>query len=158
MPVPARPEDATVAELAAIEKIRRLKARYFRCVDTKDWPALAALFTADATVFFPESQDAPVSAADGITFIAAALDVGVSVHHGHMAEIEILSETSARAVWAMEDRLYWDEGAIGALGLHALHGYGHYHEAYRKEDGVWLIESFRLSRLWSRGTLPPTSV
>lgn len=142
------------AELFEIEKIKRLKARYFRFVDTKDWTALASLFTADATMFFPETQDAPASAADGIAFIAAALNTGTSVHHGHMAEIEILTPTTARAIWAMEDRLFWDDGMAGALGLSALHGYGHYHENYRKEEGAWRIASFRLSRLWSQQTPP----
>ena len=37
-----------VERLAAIEDIRRLKARYFRCVDEKDWAQLAALFAPDA--------------------------------------------------------------------------------------------------------------
>ncbi len=146
------------SELLAIEDIKRLKARYFRCVDTKDWDRLASLFTCDGTMFFPESQTEPVSADDGVTFIKAALTTGTSVHHGHMAEVEILSPSTARAIWAMEDRLVWPEGEIGALGLAELHGYGHYHEHYRKENGEWRIESFRLSRLWSRGTPPAGAV
>lgn len=149
---------STAAELLEIEQIKRLKARYFRCVDTKDWSGLAALFTADATMFFPESQSEAVSAADGIAFIISALTVGTSVHHGHMAEIELLSETTARGVWAMEDQLFWDDGAIGSLGLARLRGYGHYDEVYRKVDGAWRIQSFRLSRLWSQGTPPASRV
>jgi hypothetical protein len=42
--------------------------------------------------------------------------------------------------------------------LAELHGFGHYHERYRKERGDWRIESFRLSRLWSRGTPPASTV
>lgn len=141
-------------ELLEIEEIKRLKARYFRYVDTKDWSGLASLFTPDGTMFFPESQAEPVSAADGIAFIQSALTAGTSVHHGHMAEIELLSTTTARGVWAMEDRLFWADGDGGVLGLAELHGYGHYHERYRKERDGWRIESFRLSRLWSRGVRP----
>ena len=32
----------TVDELLAIEEIKQLKARYFRCVDTKDWEGFGA--------------------------------------------------------------------------------------------------------------------
>ena len=28
-----------------------------------------------------------------------------SVHHGHMSEIEIISDTEAKAIWAMEDQV-----------------------------------------------------
>lgn len=149
-------ESNTASRLWEIEEIRQLKARYFRCVDTKDWSGLAVLFTPDATMFFPESQDAPVSAADGIAFIVGALECGVSVHHGHMDEIELTSPTSARGIWAMVDRLFWDDGAAGTLGLAGLCGYGHYHEEYRKPAGRWLIHSFRLSRL--RSTTQPMPV
>jgi hypothetical protein len=31
--------------------------------------------------------------------------------------------------------------------MHAMHGYGHYHETYEKFDGRWLIKTLRLSRL-----------
>ena len=34
--------------LWAIEEIKRLKARYFRCMDTKDWVGFEALFAVDA--------------------------------------------------------------------------------------------------------------
>ncbi len=36
--------------LLAIEEIKALKARYFRCMDTKDWDGFAALFTIDASL------------------------------------------------------------------------------------------------------------
>jgi hypothetical protein len=146
------------AQLLEIEHIKRLKARYFRFVDTKDWDRLASLFTSDAMMFFPESQVEPVSAADGIAFIISALTTGTSIHHGHMAEIELHSATMATGIWAMEDRLFWDDAATSSLGLAKLHGYGHYHENYRKEEGKWRIQSFRLSRLWSRATPPACRV
>lgn len=33
-----------------IEAIRRLKARYFRCLDTKDWAQLEAVFAPDVEI------------------------------------------------------------------------------------------------------------
>jgi hypothetical protein len=41
----------------------------------------------------------------------------------------------------MEDKLIWRDGS-------RLHGYGHYHETYRKEaDGEWRIATLDLTRL-----------
>jgi len=36
-------------DLVELEKIRRLKYRYLRCVDLKRWDELENVFTADAT-------------------------------------------------------------------------------------------------------------
>ena len=38
--------------LLAIEEIKNLKARYFRCMDTKGWTGFQAVFAADATADF----------------------------------------------------------------------------------------------------------
>ena len=35
-------------DLVALEEIKRLKYRYLRCIDTKDWDGLADVLTADA--------------------------------------------------------------------------------------------------------------
>lgn len=150
--------DPSPFNLLAINEIKSLKARYFRFVDTKDWVGLATLFTPDATMFFPEQQSEPVSAAKAIEFIAQALDGGISIHHGHMPEIEILTPTSARGIWAMEDRIFWPSDRVSTLGLVELQGYGHYHEDYRKVNEVWLMQSFKLTRLYSRTYTPPVRV
>jgi hypothetical protein len=51
----------------------------------------------------------------------------VTVHHGHMPEIELTSNGDATGTWAMEDELWFPDGSPV---LH-VHGYGHYHETYR---------------------------
>lgn len=138
--------------VAATLEIQALKARYFRCVDGKDWAGLRALFTPDATLFFPEAQAAPTDLETSIAFIASGVEGGVSIHHGHMLEIEILSADTARGIWAMEDRIVWAEGAPSRLGLRSLHGFGHYHEEYAREagareDGRWRIRRLEVIRL-----------
>ena len=58
-----------------------------------------------------------------------------------MPEITITSETTATGIWAMEDKLIWRDGS-------RLHGYGHYHETYRKgADGAWRIATLDITRL-----------
>ena len=55
-----------------------------------------------------------------------------------MPEIEILSDSEARGIWAMED--------IVEFTGRRLHGFGHYHETYRKDGGQWRIARLHLTR------------
>jgi hypothetical protein len=140
-----------IERLIAIEEIKQLKARYFRCMDTKDWPGLQAVFSDDAELDMRgEAADKSkaatellVGAANIMPFIRNAVLDLVTAHHGHMPEIEITSSTTAKGIWAMEDVLRWPPGAA----IKTLHGYGHYHETYRKTADGWRIQSSRLSRL-----------
>lgn len=138
-------------ELREIEQIKKLKARYFRCMDTKDWAGFRDVFADDAVMDMRgEMRDGTtegeglVTGADAIAaFVRGAVDTVTTVHHGHMPEIELTSPSEASGIWAMEDMLRWPEGAP----LTSLHGYGHYHETYRKTTHGWRIASTRLSRL-----------
>ncbi|MBV9996691.1 MAG: nuclear transport factor 2 family protein [Caulobacteraceae bacterium] len=145
----------TLEEISAIEAIRALKARYFRLVDTKQWDAWGDVFTPDVKVVIDgdvqtPGRTPPQEVLEGrdtfVGFARERLTGGVSVHHGHMPEIEVLSRTEARGVWAMEDIVERD-------GV-SFHGHGHYHETYRNDGDAWRIASLRLTRL-RRSVLPP---
>ena len=56
-----------------------------------------------------------------------------------LLEIQIIDEKNASGVWAMDD-------IVELPGL-LLQGWGHYHESYRKEEGVWKIARIKLTRL-----------
>jgi hypothetical protein len=134
-----------IETLLEIEKIRTLKARYFRFVDAKDWAGLRALFTDDAR-FDPDSGMGEVEGPDAfVAGASAGLMECISVHHGHCPEIDLLSDTNARGIWPMEDMLRWRDGA--ASPIRTLHGYGHYHETYARIGGEWRIDSWKLTRL-----------
>ena len=139
--------------VASILEIQALKSRYFRFVDSKDWKQLAALFAPDATMQFEGFQSAPMDLNASIAFIGSALQNAVSVHHGHMPEIEILSSTSARGLWVMEDRIHWPKKKPNPLGLEYLHGLGHYHEDYVRPGDCWLIRRLKVTRQWVK-TIP----
>lgn len=131
-----------------VEAIKQLKARYFRTMDTKDWPGMRAVFTDDVVMDTSESGGGVITGADAfIAFLSETLADVVTVHHGHMPEIEITSPTTATGIWSMEDMLRWPNGM-------ELHGYGHYHETYTKTDGGWRIASTKLTRLRSDFTNP----
>ncbi|MGH7819425.1 MAG: nuclear transport factor 2 family protein [Candidatus Binatia bacterium] len=122
------------------EAIKKLKARYFRFLDTKRWQEFGELFAEDAFFVNPETGQPTVCGRQAIvervrTFVKDA----VTVHHGHMPEIELTGQTTATAIWAMFDLL--DDGDRSSTG------YGHYEETYVKIDSEWKIRSSQLTRL-----------
>ena len=141
----------TIERLAAIEEIAQVKARYFRCLDTKDWDGFADVFTSDARMDMSGELRGRAAPGAGITtgrleiaaFVRSMVGDVTTVHHGHTPEIDVTSETHATGIWAMEDMLRWPSGAP----LASMHGYGHYHDTYEKADGRWRIRSTTLTRL-----------
>ena len=148
---------AIFERLAAVEEIKALKARYFRYMDTRDWSGMYDVFTTDAVMDMREEMASLVEAGmnvggEGLIIgrdaiipsMSTAVAPTTTVHHGHMPEIELLSETEATGVWAMEDVVLLPSGSP----KQRLQGYGHYHETYaRGPDGRWRIASLRLTRL-----------
>lgn len=132
--------------LHALEEIKAVKAHYCRFVDTKQWDAYRDLFTQDCTFDGESNGVGPIANREDFAAMArVGLANCVSIHHCHCPEIDLISDTTAKGLWAMEDRLYWDEGA--GSPWRSMHGMGHYHETYTKADGVWKIASWRLTRL-----------
>jgi len=131
-----------------IEAIRRLKARYFRSMDTKDWDGMREVFTDDVVIDTAEAGGQVARGADEfMAFLGEALGDAVTVHQGHMPEIDLTSETTATGIWALNDIIIWSSGM-------RLDGYGHYHETYEKSDGEWRIKSSKLTRLHTDFTMP----
>ncbi len=141
----------TVERLEAIEEIKQLKARYFRCMDMKDWDGFTTVFAADARIDVSGELSGDVGGERGVTtgnreiaaFVRGSIDDVTTVHHGHTPEIDVTSPTNATGIWAMEDHLWWPEGSP----ITTMHGYGHYHETYEKVKGRWRITSTTLTRL-----------
>ena len=124
-----------------IEAVKRLKARYFRAIDTKDWAALREVFDEHVVVDTTASGGGVVTGADEfVAFLEQTLAGAVTVHQGHMPEIEVTSPTAATAIWALHDVIIWPNGT-------RLDGFGHYHDAYACTDGRWRITASTLTRL-----------
>lgn len=127
-----------------LEEIRRLKARYFRLMDTKQWDALREVFTIDVRIDTTEDSGTVIIGVDEyLPFLVGQIGNVITVHHGHMDEIELVDTDTATGIWAMEDELWWPEGSP----IRYLHGYGHYHESYRRTPAGWRIAEMRLTRL-----------
>ena len=124
-----------------LEAIGQLKARYFRTLDAKDWVGMRQVLSDDVVIDTTESGGGVVAGADGfLEFLQQTLANSVTVHQGHMPEIELTSPTTATGIWALNDLIIWPDGS-------RLQGYGHYHETYEKVDGAWRIKSSKLTRL-----------
>jgi len=147
-----------LARLEAIEDIRNLKARYFRCMDMKLWDELESVFTSDMKVLTPDGQVYAGSGAGYAASLKHSLEHAVSCHQGLTGEIEITGKGEAKAVWAMQDVLEWPD-RHPKTGWKSIVGRGHYHETYRFEHGAWRIATLTLTRLrvditWPEGEEP----
>jgi len=160
-------------DVAAIEEIKQLKAQYCYCVDQKDWPRWASLFTPDARVderkfavatdpitgermpvaafsfeFLDQlaAFDWPLVGREAIQSFGETIAVNNrTVHHIFVPEIELTSSTTAKAIWPMEDYAWWPEGSP----VRYQHGMGYYHETYEKlDDQRWYIKAIDFTRSW----------
>lgn len=129
------PEIDPVTELLAIERITRLKGKYWRTVDTKRFDEFRTVFADDVELDLPGMQ--PADADEFVRDAAAFLDGALSVHHGHNAEIEVVSADAATGRWAFQDYVEW---APVDGRRRAYRGCGRYVERYgRGADGEWHI-------------------
>jgi len=128
--------------LLAIEAIKVLKARALRAMDGKDWPVYETLHAPDH-VSDTYGGEPAVGAKANTARLAQVLEGITTVHHAHMPEITLTSADTAEGIWSMEDMLFWKQGAEE----HWLHGYGHYHERYRRGPEGWQFVHRRLTRI-----------
>jgi hypothetical protein len=131
-----------VQELWDIEQIKKLKSRYFQYLDTKRWDDMRQLFVDNCQIWHAEGPNDYAEGADTfISEVANALEGTVTVHQGHMADVEITGPNDAEGVWAMYGYGRWPDG-----GSHQ--GWGHYRETYRRGvDGKWRIATLKLTKL-----------
>ena len=134
-----------IEQLLAREQIKQVRARYFRCVDSRNWEGFLALFRPDAVLDLTDDLGHKFRGHEEILSVVRGIEGSVSVHHGHMPEIEFTSATRASGIWAMEDVLFWAPGSKSPISK--LHGYGHYHDVYVCTDGRWQFESVTLRRI-----------
>jgi hypothetical protein len=142
--------------LGAIEEIRKLKARYWRGVDSANGDLVRSILAEDCELDYVGCCIDPVSGIDHMPQMnmvmrgRAAWQTGnleeprlVTVHQGHQHEIQVTSPTTADGIWSFSDRFFMPPGAP----FERLVGYGHYHDTYEKIGGKWLLKTTRITRL-----------
>lgn len=134
-----------------IEAIKKLKAKYFRCVDKKLWEEMETVLTEDAVADYGMGIELLQGRKAIIEFLKKNLgrDSMISVHQGHNPEIEITSDTTARGVWVLNDRLIIQTIAT-------LNGWRYYEDEYAKVNGEWKKKSTKITNILEEWTQTKT--
>lgn len=133
--------------LEDIELIRRLKYKYWRCIDTGDIAGLRELFTEDVKVDYIggtyrwqlEGREAMLK-----TIAESFNPQAIGCHTGHHPEIDVLTDTTARGIWYLTDVF------INLRTNSLTTGSALYRDEYVKEGGAWRIKVTTYERLYER--------
>lgn len=134
----------TPDDLIEIEAIKRLKHRYVRLLDHKEWDELQTLFASDATASYAdgtyayEGRDAIV----GFLRDALASPNVLTSHKVHQPEIDLTGPNSATGVWGLEDVVIHLEHNV------TIRGAAFYRDEYVKVDGEWRIKHTGYERVY----------
>jgi ketosteroid isomerase-like protein len=144
-----RPERQVAVDFSDWVAICETKARYCRCLDTKDWAGYADCFTESVVFELPPAGHVTRGRDAVVAMVRRAVESSKTTHHVHNPEITFDADgRGADVIWAMQDRNTWSEERRAQTGNAGHTGYGHYHERYLKgDDGRWRISSQVLSYL-----------
>lgn len=122
-------------ELLEIEKIKQLKARYLRGLDTNDWEVFAGSMSEDCTGRYNGGKLSFEARDEIVAFMRENLagDKVLTLHQGHQPEIELVDEDNARGSWYLQDMVIHLEAGV------RIYGSAIYQDTYRKENGEWKI-------------------
>jgi hypothetical protein len=119
-----------------LEAIKRLKYKYMRSVDQKDWAGVRACFVPEATVAYSGGKYAYEGIEAIMGFLEGSMD-RPSFHSAHRVtqpEIDFTSPTTADGIWALEDTVIDTKFQI------TIQGAAFYEDRYVKgDDGGWRI-------------------
>ncbi|MBM9460129.1 nuclear transport factor 2 family protein [Nocardioides sp. zg-536] len=117
-----------------VAAITRLKYRYLRTLDTKEWVGFATCFAVDATADYNGlAFDDPGSLVD---YMRRNMGQGVlTMHQAHHPEIDLDRDDPDRATgtWYLHDKVIVDAHRF------ALEGGAIYSDTYVRSDGEWRI-------------------
>jgi hypothetical protein len=137
-------------ELVEVEAIKKLKARYQRGVDTKDWELLGSTFSPDARSVYSGGKYAFDGRDAIIEFLSNSLGTPEiqTMHHAHTPEIEITGDSTATGTWYLEDFVLSARPTEASPDGTVMHGTGIYHDEYVKIDGEWKISLTGYERIF----------
>ncbi len=141
---------ARIRVLEDIEAIKKLKSKYWRCIDKKLWDEIADCFTEDVILEVPSiwRKQGRKACVQNMKETLGRASI-ITVHQGHNPDIEITSEKTAKGTWALYDNIIDVQSNI------VMKGWGFYEDEYVKENGKWKIKTQNLIRIftdgWNRG-------
>lgn len=128
-----------------LEAIKRLKYKYQRCIDTKQWDELRDCFTEDAAAAYSSGKFSFQGRESILKFLSDAMG-GDSFHSSHQVsqpEIDLIDENTATGRWCLTDHVIDTKFEI------TIRGAAFYDDEYRKgKDGVWRISRTGYTRTY----------
>ena len=128
-----------------LEAIKRLKYKYQRCLDTKQWNELRECFTEDAKAAYSSGKFSFDSRDAIMQFLEGAMGAD-SFHSSHVVsqpEIEFIDERRATGRWCLQDYV------IDTGFEMSIRGAAFYEDEYQKgDDGVWRISKTGYERTY----------
>ena len=128
-----------IRALEDLEAIKKLKYKYFRCIDKGLWDEIGDCFAEDGVADYGEYGLLKGRAAITKFFnenLAPAYSM--CVHQGHNPEIELTSDTTATGLWELENFMVTAKTNTG-LWIAAF-----YEDEYVKEKGEWKISKTKV--------------
>jgi hypothetical protein len=120
-------------DLATLEELRRLKYRYLRTLDLKQWDEFADTLAPDVQASYGERLDF-----DGRNAVVEYMRTSlpptiITVHHCHHPELAVDGDT-ATGTWYLDDKVLVLEHRL------IITGAAFYEDTYRRcPDGAWRI-------------------
>lgn len=128
-----------------LEAIKRLKYRYQRCLDTKQWDELRECFTEDAQAAYSSGKFSFEGRDAILKFLSGAMG-GESFHSSHQVsqpEIDLVDENTAVGRWCLVDHVIDTKFDI------TIRGAAFYEDEYRRgDDGAWRISKTGYTRTY----------
>ncbi len=138
-------------DLVSIEEIKRLKHRYFRTLDLKDWEPFGDCLATDVRARYgTQAMGEPLhyeSREAVVEFMSQNLGPGVvTMHVAQHPEIDVDGDT-ATGSWGFEDTVIVPDFKM------LIRGAGYYRDTYRRDsDGAWRIASTEYERIYESTT------
>lgn len=134
-------------DLIALEELRRLKYRYFRTLDLKDWDVFADTLAVDVVGNYGTKVYGDRLALDGrdaiVGFMRERLPTTITTMHvAHHPELDVDGD-EAEGSWAFEDTVIVTDLRV------LIRGAGYYRDRYvRESDGAWRIAATEYERVY----------
>jgi hypothetical protein len=125
-----------MADVDAIEAIKRVKYRYLRALDTKHWDDFADTLTEDIAGDYGSSLGKEhhfTNRAELVEFMRTSMPAGVLTEHRVTHPEITVDGHEAEATWYLQDRVIVPEYNF------MLFGAAFYHDRYRRTEDGWKI-------------------
>jgi len=137
--------EARIRKLEDLEGIKRVKYKYFRCIDQGLWDEIGGCFAEKGVADY--GPDRLLQGRAAITkFFKETIGPAYSmcVHQGHNPEIDLTSDTTATGIWELENFMVTAKTNMG-FWIAAF-----YEDEYVKEKGEWKINRTKVNLIfWS---------